>query len=198
MQSAIVREWPLCPPIAQLCEVYPEGIILLADAAVDPEDYILQRIGVDDPDDAGNEGHRNRPRYNAETNSGFLWTYATQLLLDREVRRRTEPRLIYCVCRMLAHRPADRISLSELNEIVDQMLEEVPQGRLDDDNIEQGRDQDFYDDQYLQIWINMLYSGIPEFNVMLEEEHEDKPYQTESDNVDDVEAEFLAGFQDES
>ncbi len=109
--------------------------------------------------------------YNARLRRGWIWTYAT-LLSYKGTKYNYNPRdkhvvdddMIQCVSHMMAHSPADRITITALKTIVDRKTAHPDPGDVvaDRHGDGQGRDADLYSDDYVGASLRMLFAGIPD------------------------------------
>lgn len=113
--------------------------------------------------------------YNKTQKYGWIWTYATLLVhegTDEFANARNkgivDDGLVDCICRMMAHRPADRIDIQDLQEITRQTLnEDGPEPDSDSPfTLEENysRDEDMFTDETLQVVNGILTQGIPVYN----------------------------------
>lgn len=112
--------------------------------------------------------------YDPTQRSGWLWTYAALLVhkgTDDQANARNkgafDGEMVDCICRMMAHRPGDRIDIGELKDIAKQNLEYEDDEPVDpyiDSGAPTCRDEDMYTDDYVDSLRGLLHRGIPVYN----------------------------------
>lgn len=123
--------------------------------------------------------------YDKTLKYGWVWTYAAQLVYtdpdgvaNGAHKGIFDNDLLDCICLMLAHRPADRISIQDLRDIATRKLNELepePKSPFWLAN-RQSRDEDKFTDGYLRGLIGVVNGGQAIYNIGTREQDQVLPY----------------------